>query len=187
MSPLSIGMKTKVVPSFYIAINLFGRFQYVVYLLHALVKCPVSAFRHLATPVHIISDNVVVSGNINSIQTFLLWHPLYRNYHFIFKQGKQCFQRWNRYVSFKVVRWSSSSPWDLRHAEQLLFLQGRPKIMYHFDKKSSSFAGWYYNPTTHCQSGKFFLVHPVCPCSNLTVYVPLFHVYSTACWHLIWQ
>ena len=66
------------------------------------------------------------------------------------KKGKQCFQRWNRCVRFKVVRLSSSIPWDLRHAEQLLFLF---------------------------------------PCSNLTVYwgsflptlyVPLYHVYSTA-------
>ena len=39
-----------------------------------------------------------------------------------FKQGKQCFQRWNRCGRFKVVRLSSSIPWDLRHAEQLLFL-----------------------------------------------------------------
>ena len=38
------------------------------------------------------------------------------------KQGKQCFQRWNRCVRFKVVRLSSLIPWDLRHAEQLLFL-----------------------------------------------------------------
>ena len=38
------------------------------------------------------------------------------------KQGKQCFQRWNRCVRFKVVWLSSSIPWDLRHAEQLLFL-----------------------------------------------------------------
>ena len=38
------------------------------------------------------------------------------------KQGKQCFQRWNRCVRFKVVRLSSSIPWDLRHAEKLLFL-----------------------------------------------------------------
>ena len=36
------------------------------------------------------------------------------------KQGKQCFQRWNRYVRFKVVRLLSSIPWDSRHAEQLL-------------------------------------------------------------------
>ena len=38
------------------------------------------------------------------------------------KQGKQCFQRWNKCVRFKVVRLSSLIPWDLRHAEQLLFL-----------------------------------------------------------------
>ena len=67
------------------------------------------------------------------------------------KQGKQWFQRWNRCVRFKVVRLPSPIPWDLRHAEQLLFL---------------------------------------CPFSNLTVYrrsffwptlyVPLYHVYSTA-------
>ena len=38
------------------------------------------------------------------------------------KQGKQCFQRWNRCVRFKVVRLSSLIPLDLRHAEQLLFL-----------------------------------------------------------------
>ena len=40
----------------------------------------------------------------------------------IIQQGKQCFQRWNRCVRFKVVRLSSPIPWDLRHAEQLLFL-----------------------------------------------------------------
>ena len=38
------------------------------------------------------------------------------------QQGKQCFQRWNRCVRFKVVRLSSLIPLDLRHAEQLLFL-----------------------------------------------------------------
>ena len=41
---------------------------------------------------------------------------------FLIKQGKHCFQRWNRCVRFKVVRLSSLIPWDLRHAEQLLFL-----------------------------------------------------------------
>merc|ERR550519_2470519 len=38
------------------------------------------------------------------------------------EQGKQCFQRWNRCVRLKVVRLSSPIPWELRHAEQLLFL-----------------------------------------------------------------
>ena len=46
----------------------------------------------------------------------------YKYYLLLGKQGKQCFQRWNRCVRFKVVRLSSSIPWDLRHAEQLLFL-----------------------------------------------------------------
>ena len=40
----------------------------------------------------------------------------------IYEQGKQCFQRWNRCVRFKVVRLSSLIPLYLRHAEQLLFL-----------------------------------------------------------------
>ena len=35
-------------------------------------------------------------------------------YNFNYQQGKQCFQRWNRCVRFKVVRLSSLIPWDLR-------------------------------------------------------------------------
>ena len=62
----------------------------------------------------------------NTIASFLTVSISFSNASLIFtfvnKQGKQCFQRWNRCVRFKVVRLSSLIPLDLRHAEQLLFL-----------------------------------------------------------------
>ena len=55
----------------------------------------------------------------SEIWPILSWEPVLKQKENIQKENKECFQRWNRCERFKVVRLSSSIPWDLRHAEQL--------------------------------------------------------------------
>ena len=74
-----------------------------------------------------ISSTLEVSGinkrresTFDKINVLGLQQTQTRHY-IINKQGKQCFQRWNRCVRFKAVRLSSLIPWDLKYADNFCF------------------------------------------------------------------